>query len=388
MRTEKKIPELRFPEFEGEWQQNTLGEIATILKGKGISKNDICENGNSECILYGELYTHYTEVIKNIKSKTNLDHKTLVFSKSNDVIIPSSGETQIDIATASCVTKDGVAFGGDLNIIRGNANGVFLSFYLNNKKKKDIAQLAQGISVVHLYGSQLKSLLLKLPTLPEQQKIASFLSAADQRIHLLTQKNEKLEQYKKGIMQQIFSQQLRFKDENGKDYPDWEEKRLGDCLRYEQPTKYLVESVEYSDNYNIPVITAGKTFILGYTDEKDGIFKNDLPIILFDDFTTATQFVNFPFKLKSSAAKILLANDNLDIKFIYELMQMIKFEIGGHGRHWISVFSNLIFDFPIYEEQQKIASFLSSLDEKISLVNQQIELTRKWKQGLLQKMFV
>ena len=189
-------------------------------------------------------------------------------------------------------------------------------------------------------------------------------------------------------MQQIFSQQLRFKDENGKDYPDWEEKRLGDCLRYEQPTKYLVESVEYSDNYNIPVITAGKTFILGYTDEKDGIFKNDLPIILFDDFTTATQFVNFPFKLKSSAAKILLANDNLDIKFIYELMQMIKFEIGGHGRHWISVFSNLIFDFPIYEEQQKIASFLSSLDEKISLVNQQIELTRKWKQGLLQKMFV
>ena len=165
-------------------------------------------------------------------------------------------------------------------------------------------------------------------------------------------------------------------------------KSLGDCLDYIQPTKYLVESTEYDDSYSTPVLTAGKTFILGYTNETQGIFEDNLPVIIIDDFTTATQFVDFPFKAKSSAMKILVAKENVSIKFIYETMQILKYEIGGHERHWISKFTFLDISLPSIEEQTKIANFLSAIDEKIKLVQGQIEKMELWKKGLLQKMFV
>src|SRR5690606_32258915 len=106
----------------------------------------------------------------------------------------------------------------------------------------------------------------------------------------------------------------------------------------------------------IPVLTAGKTFILGYTNEQHGIFKKDLPVIIFDDFTTATQFVDFPFKAKSSAMKILSAKPGSHIKFMYELMKMLRYEVGGHERHWISEFASMPVLIPQDpKEQQKIA---------------------------------
>jgi type I restriction enzyme S subunit len=172
MDNQMNIPALRFPEFKGEWEKHNLGEIASFSKGKGISKADIVENGATECIRYGELYTTYGETIDDVKSRTNIDVNDLVLSESNDVIIPASGETQIDIATASCVLRGGIALGGDLNIIKTQNNGVFLSYYLNYKKKQEIASLAQGVSVVHLYSSQLSLLELNLPLRAEQDKIA------------------------------------------------------------------------------------------------------------------------------------------------------------------------------------------------------------------------
>lgn len=411
------LPALRFPEFEGAWEKKKLGEVAKFSKGKGISKADIVENGNIECIRYGELYTHYGETIDIIKSKTNIDAKNLVFSQANDVIIPASGETQIDIATASCVLKSGVALGGDLNIIKTeNNDGVWLSYYLNSKRKLDIANLAQGISVVHLYSSQLALLNLSFPTLPEQTKIANFLTVVDEKLQALKKKKNLLEEYKKGVMQSLFclhhdsldlhdehdldidnaekksrqsskSQKSRFRQDDGSEFPDWEVKKLGEVLNYEQPTNYLVSSTEYDDKFKTPVVTAGKTFILGYTEEVKGIFKDNLPVIIFDDFTTATQFVNFPFKAKSSAMKILKAKENTNIKFIYEAMQMINYEIGGHGRHWISVFAEMKISIPSLPEQTKIANFLSAIDDKINHTETQIQQTQEWKKGLLQKMF-
>ncbi len=166
-------------------------------------------------------------------------------------------------------------------------------------------------------------------------------------------------------------------------------KPLGLVADYEQPSKYLVKTTNYDDSFQIPVLTAGKTFILGYTDEVNGIFKKEeLPVIIFDDFTTATQFVDFPFKAKSSAMKILKAKENINIKFVYEAMQNLKFEVGGHGRHWISIYSNLYIDLPSLSEQTKIANFLSAIDEKIELVSNQIQDTQEYKKGLLQQMFV
>jgi type I restriction enzyme, S subunit len=200
--------ELRFKANDGseftEWEEKRLGEIATFFKGSGISKDNISENGNLECIRYGELYTYYKETIHEAISKTNLDKNGLVLSQKNDIIIPSSGETAIDLATASCVLKDGIALGGDLNIIRTQQNGVFLSYYLNNAKKIEIASLAQGSSVIHLYSTHLKVLKLQLPSFLEQTKIANFLSAIDTKIDFVAKQLDEAKNFKKGLLQQMF----------------------------------------------------------------------------------------------------------------------------------------------------------------------------------------
>lgn len=200
--------ELRFIDHKGKefpkWEKKLLGEIAKFSKGKGIAKTDISEDGHFECIRYGELYTHYSEIISTIKSKTNLAQKDLVFSEANDVIIPASGESQIDIAKASCIIKKGIALGSDLNILKGEFDGIFLSYYLNYKKKNEIAILAQGVSVVHLYSSQLSSLEITFPSLLEQNKISQFISSIENKISRTQSQLDHTQQYKKGLLQKMF----------------------------------------------------------------------------------------------------------------------------------------------------------------------------------------
>ena len=168
---------------------------------------------------------------------------------------------------------------------------------------------------------------------------------------------------------------------------EWSLEELGQCLDYLQPTPFLVDNTDYNDEYEIPVLTAGKSFILGYTNEQEGIFNENLPVIIFDDFTTASQFVDFPFKTKSSAMKILLAKNDNDIKFVYESMQTLNYEVGVHKRHWISVFSKLRIAVPKPQEQQKIASCLSSLDELIAAHKDKLDALKDHKKGLLQNLF-
>ena len=195
--------EVRFPGFTDAWREVKLGEVATFSKGKGISKNDVTNEG-VPCIRYGQLYTDYGEVIKNIICKT-LEAQDLVFASYNDILIPSSGETAIDLATASCIAiVDKVAIGGDVNIIKTDENGIFLAYYLNTVKKIAIAMLAQGVSVVHLYAQHLKSLKISIPSLPEQQRIADFLTAIDDKLTLEKERLEALKRYKQGLLQKMF----------------------------------------------------------------------------------------------------------------------------------------------------------------------------------------
>ncbi|WP_164740263.1 restriction endonuclease subunit S [Xanthomonas sp. BRIP62418] len=167
----------------------------------------------------------------------------------------------------------------------------------------------------------------------------------------------------------------------------WEFDKLGDHLEYLQPTPYLVRSTKYDNNYPVPVLTAGKTFLLGYTDEVDGIFDQDLPVIIFDDFTTSSKFVNFPFKVKSSAMKILLPKNNSNIRFFYELLQVIDYEVAGHGRHWISFFANMKVPVPGAGEQKKVADCLSSVDDRIGAETRKLDVLKAHKQSLMQQLF-
>ena len=201
--------QIRFKADDGsyfpDWEEKKLMDDTSFLKGKGISKGDIVENGRIPCIRYGELYTEYSEVIEDVRSFTNDDPRQLILSKRNDVIIPASGEDRFDIARASCVIKEGIALGGDINILRSKFNGVFLAYYLNNAKRIDIARLAQGNSVVHLYGTQLSLLQVEIPHPDEQQKIADFLSTIDAKIEAVAGQINQMEAFKTGLLQQMFA---------------------------------------------------------------------------------------------------------------------------------------------------------------------------------------
>lgn len=392
MNKQKDIPTLRFPEFATEWKRKCLGELLEFKNGINASKEQYGKGVKFINVLdiLNNDYITYDKIIGSVDVDFETVSKYPV--KYGDILFQRSSETREEVGSA-CVYLDKentATFGGF--VIRGRKVGDYDPTFLNKLLKTDIARnditSKSGGSTRYNVGQEtLSNVSLPFPTLSEQTKIATFLTAIDERLNQLKQKKSLLEQYKKGVMQKIFDQEIRFKDEDGNEYPDWEVKTLGEVLDYEQPTKYLVDSTEYRSNYSTPVLTAGKTFILGYTNETHGIFKANLPVIIFDDFTTAIQFVDFPFKAKSSAMKILLPLEGANIKFVFEAMSMLDYTVGGHERHWISKFSILDISIPCPAEQTKISNFLSTIDEKISLCNNQIIKTEQYKKGLLQKMF-
>lgn len=159
----------------------------------------------------------------------------------------------------------------------------------------------------------------------------------------------------------------------------WTEYELGELLPYEQPTSYIVKSTDYNDTYKIPVLTAGKSFILGYTNESEGVFDK-LPVIIFDDFTTATQYVNFKFKVKSSAMKILHINSELVTpKYIFYRMQTIQFDHSTHKRYWIQQYSKIKISVPPLPEQERI---VARIDELFSKLDKAVETLKTTKQQL------
>ena len=374
---------MRFPEFTEKWETRALGEIATFSKGKGISKSDIEENGITECIRYGELYTHYREVINEIKSKTNVNTSTLVLSEKNDVIIPASGETTIDIATASCVLKSGIALGGDLNIIKTNNNGIFLSYYLNSKKKMEIANLAQGISVVHLYSSQLASLSLSLPELNEQNRISSFLPLLDERIQTQNKIINDLRTLKSATAKKIFSQELNFKDDDGNKFPEWVMKNLGEvCLNVASGK----DKIDDNGNFNL----YGSTGIIGKTNNVS-YCGNYILIARVGANAGYLNKVNEKFGVTDNTIVVELRS-NESTEFIYYILENFGLNklIFGSGQPLITggQLKNIVLRFPSIPEQVKIANFLSSIDSKIDIETELLQKLEEQKKILLQQMFV
>ena len=249
-----------------------MSDIADFSKGIGISKDQLSADGEP-CILYGELYTKYkSETIKEVISKTNIDNTKLVKSKSNDVIIPCSGETAEEIAIARCVLKDDILLGGDLNIIRLHRyDGSFMSYQLNGKRKYDIAKVAQGVSVVHLYGEHLKNIKTINPSLNEQKKIANLLSLIDERISTQNKIIDKLQSLIKGIMVELQKQ--------GQNKGNWRNVLLSKVLteRDERNTNlYQVFSVSVSRGVINQVDYLGRSFAARDTSKYNVVHYGDL----------------------------------------------------------------------------------------------------------------
>ena len=265
----------------------------------------------------------------------------------------------------------------------------FIKLLLNTNYYRYLATRDQfaGGGVQNLNVQMVKDYPIPVPPLLEQKKIAQILSTWDQAISATEELLENSQKQKKALMQQLLTGKKRLLDENGVKFSDeWQRIELGLLLDYQQPTPYLVESTAYSDSYETPVLTAGKTFILGYTNESSGIYQDQLPVIIFDDFTTDSKYVNFPFKAKSSAMKILTAKKGVSIKFVFEAMQMLQFTVGGHQRHWISIFSNLVIPLPNKKEQQQIAEVLSLADQEIETIQKKLDCLKQEKKALMQQL--
>jgi len=372
------FPPLRFPEFTEEWKAEQLDNIATLSKGIGISKEQLSEDGEP-CILYGELYTKYkSEIIKQVESKTDINGSKLKRSKANDVIIPCSGETAVDIATARCVPFDNILFGGDLNVISLHQyDGAFMSYQLNGKRKYDIARVAQGVSIVHLYGEHLKAIKTYNPTLPEQQKIAKLLSLLDDRIDTQNKIIEKLQSLIKGIAQHCIKEST-----SGNTYV-----KLGDIC---QITTGKLDANAQVDNGIYPFFTCAEQPF------KIDSFAFDTEALLISGNGANLGYINY-YKGKFNAYQrtyvLDLFSENIQyIKWALKVLlpKRIAIEKSSSNTPYIvlSTLTDLRLPIPCKSKQSFIANLMQSLERKLSNQIAQYDSYNYLKQYLLRQMFI
>ncbi|EFI47436.1 restriction endonuclease subunit S [Segatella oris] len=384
---------MRFPEFEGEWQEKRLSDIADLSKGIGISKDQLSADGEP-CILYGELYTKYkSETIKEVISKTNIDNTKLVKSKANDVIIPCSGETAEEIATARCVLKDDILLGGDLNIIRLHGyDGSFMSYQLNGKRKYDIAKVAQGVSVVHLYGEHLKNIKTINPSLNEQKKIANLLSLLDERISTQNKIIDKLQSLIKGI-----SNRLLYADNSM-------------SIRIEEMLIERSERTKKNNQYEVLSSTVNGIFSQRDYFSKDIASDNNVgyKIIHLHDIVLSPQNlwmgnINFNDKfdigIVSPSYKVFSIADGFDKKYVAALLKthhalynyMLVSEQGAsivRRNLNYEAFEQLVFKIPSLNKQREIGHAISLLKSRLENANLLIKTYNSQKQFMIRQMFI
>ena len=255
----------------------------------------------------------------------------------------------------------------------------FIFYKLQNL---NYAKFNSGSGVPTLNRNDVHIEKILLPPLPEQEKIAEILSCWDNGIEKLSALIKKKKIQKKALMQQLLTGKHRLK---GFKEP-WIDVDLASILQYEQPSKYLVDEVLTYNKNKIPVLTANKAFILGSTNDTEGVY-NKGDCIIFDDFTTDIKYVDFPFKIKSSAIKILTPlKAETNLKFVFEQMKRIKYPLGGHKRYYLSEFQYLPISLPCPAEQKAIAEILSKADEEIELLNKKLEAFKQEKKALMQQL--
>ncbi|MDC2635678.1 restriction endonuclease subunit S [Bacteroides ovatus] len=367
------VPHLRFPEFSGEWKETTLGKIAEITKGSGISKDQLSEQG-SPCILYGELYTKYkSEIINEVYSRTELDSSPLVKSKANDVIIPCSGETAIDISTARCVLFNNILLGGDLNIIRLKYDdGGFFAYQLNGARKKDIARVAQGVSVVHLYGENLKQIRVYYPNIEEQRKITHLLSLIDGRIAAQNKIIDKLKSLIKGLAVALTT----------KGKPNT---AISQCL--ECHSSALQES-EVIPNGLYKVF--GANGLVGYTDVPQ--MNGDAILVIKDGSGVGTvSYAQGKFSVIGTLNYLTVIGNN-NLRYLYFALSVFNFQPYKTGMAiphiYFKDYGKAKIYFPPITEQKRVANVLDKLENKL-LLEQGILASFNWqKRYLLGQMFI
>ena len=375
------VPNLRFPEFEGEWQEKRLSDIADLSKGIGISKDQLSADGEP-CILYGELYTKYkSETIKEVISKTNIDNTKLVKSKANDVIIPCSGETAEEIATARCVLKDDILLGGDLNIIRLHGyDGSFMSYQLNGKRKYDIAKVAQGVSVVHLYGEHLKNIKTINPSLNEQKKIANLLSLLDERISTQNKIIEDLKTLKSAI-----SKKLLYNDR-------WTTYKIQDIAKIGRGRVISSVEIERQKHPLYPVYSSqtSNDGIMGYLD--DYMFDGEYITWTTDGANAGTVFYRKGKFNCTNVCGTLKIQPKFGCYFVSLVLQQatqkyVSFNL-ANPKLMNNIMASIKIKMPDIEMQKQLSKIFQTLDSCLLVHQRTCDMYSREKQYLLCQMFI
>ncbi|MBQ2946671.1 MAG: restriction endonuclease subunit S [Bacilli bacterium] len=391
------VPKLRFKEFNDEWQNISLNKIVNFSKGNLLSKADLEEEGLYPCVLYGQLYTKYSEVIRTVYSKTNRNDKNLIMSKYGDILIPSSGETPMDISTASCIMLDNILLGGDINILSPkNCDGRFLSYLINNNKRKEIAKLAQGHSVVHLYNDNLRKININIPQLNEQKRIADTLELLDKKIEHQTKKIEDIKLFKKGLLYSIFNKKKT-------------NTNIENCIDYGKAGGTpLSSNKDYYDG-NIPFLSISDITNQGkyiFSTEKmisqkglDNssawlIPKNSLILSMYASYGLVA--IN-KIELSTSQAMFnMIINKSNNVEYIYYYLEYLYQNNYYDRLVSTGTQSNLNADkvkkikiyLPNIEEQNALSKIFICLDKKINFESNKLNKLIKLKKGLIQNMFV
>ena len=418
---EKQVnkPKLRFPEFIENWQFKILRDIAITKVTNSFSRDNLnYDNGHVKNIHYGDIHTKFStlfDIEKEIVPFVNEDIYISKISEDNyciegDIIFADASEDLNDVGKSIEIInlRNQKLLAGLHTILvrpyentfrKGFAGYLFKSAFVRTQIQKE----SQGSKVLSISGSRLLNTKLFIPSLPEQTKIALFLTAVDDKLQALKKKKTLLEQYKKGVMQKIFSQELRFKNENGNDYPDWEEKKLGEVLvknskKNKNQEFKLVQSVSNKrgfvnqDEYFEDRIIASKDLSNYYVIQKGDFAYNPSRIDVgslaykFDDNISVISPLYISFKANRD---FLVDSFLLEWFNSQQFTKQMNSSFEGSVRNTLSYESlrKMGITIPSIPEQTKIANFLSAIDDKIKVVEMQIEKMEVWKKGLLQQMF-
>ncbi|MCM3112827.1 restriction endonuclease subunit S [Lederbergia lenta] len=390
------VPEIRFEGFGEEWEVTLLSKLMTFSNGinapkesygkgrKMISVLDILDDSP----LKYEGIRNSVSVNEDVENSNRVDKGDLVFVRSSEVVSEVGwGKAYLDEKYA---LYSGFSIRGKR---KDKYEALFLELSINEKARKQIERRSGGSTRFNVNQSILNELKVAMPRLDEQKKISHIFKILNTNINSRKHELTKLQNFKQAMLQKMFPKEgeripeVRFEGFSG----EWETVKLGNVLSYEQPTKYIVESDKYINTRKIPVLTAGKSLLLGYTDETEGIYKarEKNGVIIFDDFTTSSHLIEFDFKVKSSALKLLTTkSSDYNLYFIYNLIKNINYIPGNHERHWISIFSEFDVLVPTKEEQLQIGNFFKNMDFKIKLEEQNLQKLKQIKSSMLQKMFV
>jgi len=379
------VPEIRFKGFTAPWEQRELGEVAKYRNGKA-HENDISEHGEY-VVVNSKFVSTDGEVCKFSNKQIEPLYKDEIAFVLSDV---PNGRA---IARTFLVDKN------DKYTLNQRIAGItpaenVCPYFLHILMNRNIyfLQFDDGAKQTNLSITDVMEFEEYYPSNEEQNRIGRYFENLDRLITLYQRKCDMLKNLKASMLTKMFPKEgesvpeIRFK---GFTEP-WEQRKLGEILEYEQPGPYIVDSTDYDNSYSTPVLTAGQSFILGYTNETVGIKKAtpDNPVIIFDDFTTSSHYVDFSFKVKSSAMKFLtLKNDTDDIYCINNVLENIDYIPASHERHWISIFTNFDVRVPSSREEQKsIGDYFRNLDHLITLHQRKYEKLLDVKKAFLEKM--